>query len=121
MGSAASSFIVDNVIIGLAQPLTETHGNNDDRDILCNVDFLMTAFSGPDDLTNVATRSASAESSDVGSGCIHVFLPLALGAAIWRAPVLRDCGPNAPQQGGTGIRGVSAVVTDDTDEARRAT
>jgi hypothetical protein len=32
MGSAASSFIVDNAIIGLAQPLTEAHGNNDDRD-----------------------------------------------------------------------------------------
>jgi len=73
--------------------------------ILCNVDFLMTAFSVPDDSTNVATRSVSAESSDVGSGCIHVFLPLALGAVIWRAPVLRDCGPNAPQQGSTGIRG----------------
>src|SRR5262249_58489544 len=32
MGSAASPFIVDNAIIGLTQPLTEAHGNNDDRD-----------------------------------------------------------------------------------------
>jgi hypothetical protein len=30
MGSAASPFIVE--IVGLAQPLTEAHGNNDDRD-----------------------------------------------------------------------------------------
>jgi hypothetical protein len=42
-------------------------------------------------------------------------------AKIWRAPALRDCGPNAPQQGSTGFAAVSAVVTDDTDEARRAT
>jgi hypothetical protein len=32
MSSAASPFIADNAIIGLAQPLTEAHGNNDDRD-----------------------------------------------------------------------------------------
>src|SRR5438132_6146093 len=32
MGSAASSFIVDDAIIGLAQPLTEAHGNNHHRD-----------------------------------------------------------------------------------------
>jgi hypothetical protein len=31
MSSAALSFIVDNAIISLAQPLTEAHGNNDDR------------------------------------------------------------------------------------------
>jgi hypothetical protein len=30
MRSAASPFILENAIVGLVQPLTEAHGNNDD-------------------------------------------------------------------------------------------
>src|SRR4029077_6418618 len=103
LGSAALPLRVDNAIVGLAQPLTEAHGNNDDRDSMQRR-FPHDGFSVTDDSMNVSTRSASAESSDVGSGRIHrpreaiarscgLFLPLALKAAIWRAPALRDCDP----------------------------
>src|SRR5260221_2446698 len=114
MGSAGSSFIVDNAIIGLAQQLTEAHGNNDDRDSLQRR-VPHDGFSVPDDSTNLLRglrqRNRAMSEVDVFTSFSRLRLELQFGA---RHSGIAD--PTRRSKEAPAFAAVSAVVTDDTDE-----